>query len=350
MGRSPEHKIWLDRYAETLGFGWLSGKLPGDVPPSYLYAIILILLIDPLLSLWSYVGGYRVVYLDNPYFVLQPLALVTAVYASRSLMASYDAVMDEMDIERRASDDEREDILDIVPGWLPWSLFVLGVSIEYMVVASIGLSKIYQTGGPAGLIAWLLVNPLVWVPIAIQFFSVYISIEFLAPWRLVNSGVGIHFMDPEGLGGLRPIGELIKQAYYYMMAGLVAYALILYHPLVEISGPGPTSFTNVTFTTIWLVSIGTVAFAVFTLHRFMHREKREELDNLRQQVRDYVENPYDVADYTVPDDREEEVAELRRRMELVSSTSEYPATFSIWSQLLLAVVIPKAVQLLLSYM
>lgn len=29
--------LWLDRIARMLGFGWLSERIPGDLPPSYLY-------------------------------------------------------------------------------------------------------------------------------------------------------------------------------------------------------------------------------------------------------------------------------------------------------------------------
>lgn len=35
---------WLDRFARTLGSGWLAGRVPGTLPPSYPYAIVSIVL------------------------------------------------------------------------------------------------------------------------------------------------------------------------------------------------------------------------------------------------------------------------------------------------------------------
>jgi hypothetical protein len=153
-------------------------------------------------------------------------------------------------------------------------------------------------------------------------------------------------MDPHGVGGMRPLGELVKRAYYYIVVGLVAYALITYAPLVESAPVNATAGT--VFTAVWVLSVATVAFAVLTLHRFMHREKREEIRRLERRLHDHVENPYDVAEYAVPEDESDAVEDIQQRIERVSATSEYPATFSIWSQLLLSIVIPKAVQLLLA--
>jgi hypothetical protein len=55
-----------------------------------------------------------------------------------------------------------------------------------------------------------------------------------------------------------------------------------------------------------------------------------------------------VTEYTIEDGKKKESEDIRRRIEQVSSTSEYPAAFNSWSQLLLSVAIPKAAQLLLS--
>jgi hypothetical protein len=38
----------------------------------------------------------------------------------------------------------------------------------------------------------------------------------------------------------------------------------------------------------------------------------------------------------------------RERLNLVTATREYPATFTMWSQLLVGVMVPKALQMALS--
>jgi hypothetical protein len=338
--------LWLDRLARRVGFGRLSRRLPGDVPPSYLFAVILVGTIVPTINAYAYLTGDPVVYIENPLFVLQPLAIVGGVFGARALRRRYHRVAQEMNLEERAADPEP--LLDIVPTWLPSVLFAAALlQIAARVWALGGFAAIYRDGGLTMVVGWGILNPL-WSVLAVQFVAVYIAIEIIVPWRLYNSDIGVDFLDPEGLGGLRPIGELVKHAYYYMVAGLIAFALVVYGPVVSAASWGPTATTSVVFTVIWLGTVATVAFAVFVLHQFMREEKRRELHRLDRMFRESVDNPWDIKRYDVDEKKQAFVDELQRRTETVSATREYPATFSIWSQLLISIVLPKAVQLLLA--
>ncbi|WP_335999796.1 hypothetical protein [Halorientalis halophila] len=347
MQRSDATEIWLDRFARRLGCGWLADRLPGDLPPSYVYAIVTVGLLSIAHTTWKYFAGYPMTYVRNPYMLAQPVVLFAAVYGSRRLTMRARRALDEMAVAERASDPDA--LYDVVPEWLPWLFFVVGAVFGLVrAVVAVGLPTIVETTGYPGLVAWLVINPFVFTPIGAQFLAVYLSVEVRLPWRLSRSDVGIDFLDPEGLGGLRPVGELVKHAYYYLAVGLVAFALVLYSPFVDTPLYGATAFTGAVFTAAWVVTIASVAFAVLVLHRFMHREKRAELRRLTALVNDSVEDRWDVAAFSIPDERREEVERLRHRMDMVSATNEYPATFNIWSQLLLSIAIPKAVQLLLA--
>lgn len=338
--------LWLDRLARHIGFGWLSRRLPGDIPPSYLFAVILIGTIVPTLHIYAYLTGNSVVYIENPLFILQPLALIGSVFGARALRRRYHRVTQEMKLEQRT--DDPEPLLDIVPNWLPWILIIGALlQIAARVWALGGFAAIYRERGITAVIGWSIVNPL-WSVLAAQFVAVYLAVELIAPWRLYKSDIGVDFLDPEGLGGLRPIGELVKHAYYYMVVGLIAFALVVYGPIVSAPSWGPTATTSIVFTVIWLGTIATVAFAVFTLHLFMRKEKRLELHRLNQILRETIDNPWDIKAYEVGEDQQALVDELQRRIDTVSATQEYPATFSIWSQLLISIILPKAVQLLLA--
>jgi hypothetical protein len=341
-----DQDLWLDRVARVLGFGRLSAVLPGQIPPSYLYAGVLIFIIDVVLNVRAYLTGEYVVYLENPFFVFQPLTLLCAAYGARALRSRYHQVMHEMDIPSRASNDTR--LLNIVPYWLPWAFFAFLIGVNFIRVASYGGPiALYQNRGLSELIGWLVANP-IWATIASQFLAVYLSIVVLSPWRIWRSDVGINFLDPEGLGGLRPIGELIKHAYYYQVAGLIAFALILYTPGLSIPDLERTAATNLFFTIAWIGAVATIAAGVFMLHRFMHQEKRHELLRLKKIKQKHIKNKWNIAEYTITDDKESLISEIDDRMELVSNTNEYPATFSIWSQLILSIVLPKAFQLAIS--
>ncbi|WP_142985086.1 hypothetical protein [Halorubrum cibi] len=251
-----------------------------------------------------------------------------------------------MDVSERASDPER--LIQIVPNWLPWGLFLVTVAVTYIRVLSLGGPvAVYRDYGLSGFLGFTVANP-IWLSIAAQFLAVYVSVVLLAPWRLWRSDVGIHFLDPERLGGLRPLGELIKHAYYYLAAGLIALALVIYEPILSDPTVEITAATNLFFTLAWVGTIATIAFGVFILHRFMHREKRRELHRLEQARRQHTEDPWDVATYSVPRDNRDIIDDIQHRMSLVSETREYPATFSIWSQLLLSIVLPKAIQMFIA--
>lgn len=342
-----EEDLWLDRLTRNLGFGWIGDRLPGSPSPSVAYTITMLLVVPPVMNYMSYRIGEPIIYLNNPYFILQPIVLFGAAVGAQSLRRRYHTVMQEMQIRDRASNPDR--LIDIVPRWLPWGFFLTAIVFNFgRVAARGGFGVIYSESGLPGVIAWGVLNPFIWAAIASQFLAVYLSIQLLGPWRLYHSDVGVHFRDPEGLGGLRPIGELLKHAYYYMVAGLIAYALIAYPPFISPEDWEVTAVAATSFTIAWLGTIATVGFGVLILHRFMHREKRQALQTLEAQANQYIENPWDIAEYEIPEANRSRVEDILARMDRVSATNEYPATFSIWSQLLISIVLPKAAQLALA--
>ncbi|RLM63211.1 hypothetical protein DVK05_07935 [Halorubrum sp. Atlit-8R] len=346
IGEPFDEDLWLDGLARKVGMGHLSDALPGSVPPSYLYALVTIGVLELVLGAYSYAIGEPVIYLQNPFFLLQPIGLLAAVYGSRSLRRRYHEVTVEMRIRNRTDDPER--LTNVIPSWLPWTVFLSVVAVNYVRLFALGGPvAVYQDANLAAVIGWTVANP-VWASIATQFFTVYVAVTLIAPRRLRDSDVGVDFLDPEGLGGLRPIGELVKHAYYYVVAGLVAIGLVLYGPAIVGIEWERTTATNLIFTTVWLSSVATVGYAVFTLHQFMRDEKRRELHRLRAMEERLVEDRWGVGFQRASSEKQGVLEGVRRRMERVSATQEYPATFSIWSQLLLSIVIPKAVQLVVA--
>lgn len=331
-------EIWLDKAVRPLGFGWFAEQLPGDIPPSVLYAGLIVVVTNAFNLSYTLATGGDLIYTTNPYYALEIILLPSAVVAAHSLHREYDRAMDEMDVAARMTNPER--LLHIVPRWLPWSLFVIAVGLQILFPGPV------STYGVTAMLDNFVVLPFVYTPIVVQFFTIYFSIEVLAPIRLWQSDMGIDFLDPEGVGGLRPIGELIKKSYYYIAIGLVGYALITYAPFID-WGWTVSAEANVLFTLIWVITIAVVAFGVFMLHRFMHREKRQEIRELKAELQEHIEDPYDVKSYNIPQEKESTVEDLRERITKVNNTSEYPATFNIWAQLVISIVLPKTFQVLL---
>ncbi len=333
-------ELWLDRFAQYLGVGYLISQTRLTLPPSYLYTIVTVVGWT-LISIGAEVFLFQntPIYIRNPYFLFQPVVLIAGVYGARSLNRSYLRAIDEMDLRKRSSNPEQ--FVDLIPNWLPWGIFAVAAGLQI-----IRTYADFADFTAVGVVANGIVFPFVYAPIIVQFLIVYVTIEFLFPWRLYQSDVGVHFLDPHRVGGLRPIGELVKKAYYYVVGGLISYALITYGP--GLSGWNVSTAAGAIFTIVWLSTITSVAFAVLLLHRLLHRQKREELHRLESKLYEHIENPWEVREYTVQEDATETVEDIRKRIESVRSTREYPATFSIWTQLLLSIVIPKALQLFLA--
>jgi hypothetical protein len=337
---SEEQELWLDQFARYMGFGRLTALISPSLPPSYLYAFVTVLgWTVTSVSADLLLFDNTPIFIRNPYFLLQPLILIVGVYGAHSLNRSYLQAIDEMQLRERSSDPEQ--FGDLIPRWLPWGIF--GIAAILQLIRTYVNFADFTT---VGVVANGVIFPFVYAPIIVQFSIVYVTIEFILPWKLYHSDVSIHFLDPHGVGGLRPLGELVKKAYYYIVGGLIAYALITYAPGVE--GWEISVTANAIFTGLWLTTIATVAFAVFLLHRFLHREKQKELRKLEADLHKHIENPWEVREYTVEHEATEIFEDLRQRIDTVSSTREYPATFSIWTQLVLSVVIPKALQLFLA--
>jgi hypothetical protein len=263
---SNNSDLWLDQFARYFGVGYLIDRTDSTVPPSYFYAIVTVVgwtLIS--VGIETFVFQNTPIYVRNPYFLLQPVVLIGGVYAAHSLNRSYLEAIDEMDLRKRSSDPEQ--FVGLIPNWLPWTVF--GVAAALQLIRTYADFADFTT---VGVVANGFVFPFVYAPIIVQFLIVYLTIEFLFPWRLYQSDVGVHFLDPHGVGGLRPIGELVKKAYYYVVGGLIAYALITYGP--GLNGWDVSAAAGAIFTSVWLTTVATVAFAVLVLHRFLHQKKR----------------------------------------------------------------------------
>jgi len=108
---SPD--LWLDRVTRMIGFGWLAERIPGDLPASYLYTIVTVVVSNVLTISYSILNNIPLIYRENPYFAIQPFILVGAIYGAHTLQVAYHNAMTEMRIRERA--DNPESLLDPVP-------------------------------------------------------------------------------------------------------------------------------------------------------------------------------------------------------------------------------------------
>lgn len=347
--RTPVGRVLEDR------LNWVSQRLPLFPDPLIAYALLVVFCEVIVLQTMRVLEGYPPFFLVSPLWLLRPVILIGGAIVTRQLHRSYGLAIEEMALSERVDDPTRFERL--VPPKLAWGLALVGVAFTIgNALFVVGIPTLL-TWSVADRLHWLVIVPFGYVPVFAMFLSTYLSVELILPYRIDSSDqLGLYYHDPENLGGMRPIGELMKHAYYYLLVGLVLYAIALYGPYIlqgifaweggSVVEPG--LMTNVLFTAVWAVSVGVMMYGIHRIHRFMHREKRERLKKLDEFARDHIDQPWSVEEFAIPEESQDTYDDIRSRMDLVSATKEYPATFTMWVQFGVGVLIPKAIQVLLS--
>lgn len=347
MHTSPEPLF--NTFADRIGLDRISASIPGSPSPLVCWAGFWVTL-TATIQAYKYYNGFTVSYLNNPATILGDLQILLAAVAVGYLYKRCNTVLEQIDFRERTT--EPQSFFPIIP--TRWQVLIYVVAIAYTFVTFFllkGVETLTQVGGFAEIIFAAVVAPVGYATVTAEFVGIYIGIMFLLPRRIKQKDFKLHFLDPEGLGGLRPVGELMKTTYYFIILGLIIWLFIVYGPFImgqflETPFSRPGFIINSAFTGAWLLSIATMAYGLSQLHLYMKSEKRKELTRLDRQAREHTENPFDLQAYNVTN--EDKFEDLRTRMEYVNATNEYPTTFTMWSQILISLILPKAIQMILS--
>ena len=79
------------------------------------------------------------------------------------------------------------------------------------------------------------------------------------------------------------------------------------------------------------------------MHQFMMRKKTKRIQELQADLKDTIQNPYDIRSSQVTDQEAMEVNE--RQLSKVRATRTYPTTFTMWSQIAISVLLPQVLQI-----
>lgn len=341
---------WLDTLSTHLGVELLIDRLPYDVAPSVLFVSVFLFVDAIALQIFKEVTGGSATVFRNPFWLVIPVGMLAAVLVTRSLQRRYQRALSEIRIEQRTSQQAEFELL--IDDRFRWGIFIVGA---VLIIANsyffIGIPVILRSDGLAGLFGNFVIVPFVYVPVTTDFIATYLGLQLVLPRRIRDSDLELDFLDPQGLGGLRPVGELVKHSYYYTMLGMIGFALFIYGPWVFdnsiVSPVRPSPVVDAVFTVGWLTTVGTLAYALYVFHRFMNYEKRKRLFEIDQQYRELIENAWNITDHRRPREKRDQIEELENRMERVTNTREYPATFAMWTQLIIGIILPKGIQLLL---
>jgi len=348
-----EEELLIERIADRLGFDRLAERFPGDVYPPYLLVAVALVIEYGVVDGYNYFVAGTASVATDPISIVTAFGLVLAVVGIRWMRDSYAEAIASLRVsQQKASAGPGSEIAFeyVVPVRLKLAAYAGGVALLlYNHFVLLGIPTLLEIQGPVGTVVYnFTLQPLVYVPLIVEFGLLYVGIHFLLPHRILKADLDLFFYDPRRMGGFAKVGRLLKRSYYLFTAGLVLYFVLIYgvtllDDLVRSPYPDPTPALAVMFSVLWVLGVGSIAHSMYRIHTLMSAKKEREIERIERQLRDLLDDPYDIQGATIAG--HERTEEIQHRLEQVRSTREYPSTFTMWTQVGISVVLPQALQL-----
>lgn len=340
--------LLVERIAAVLGFDRLAASLPGDIYPPYLYLTAFVLLDFGVVNSYIHLtGGASHVLLDSPYVAVAPVGLLLAAVGIRYFDRRHADAIEALPLHDLGDGDAAE-FSRLVPFRTKFAVYAVAVVGMYAnIVWNVGLGNIIAAEGGPSLVNWLFVWQVGYFPFVVEFALMYLGIHVLLPRRIATADVSMFFYDPRNMGGFAPVGQLLKRSYYVYTAGLLLYFVLTYGSvLFSFGGTVPSKpgvVTALFFSGAWVGGVLSIAYSMLTMHRVMAGEKEQRIRELETEIEEIIDNPYDINNSEVTD--EQRLKDIDRRLQEIRDTRVYPATFTMWSQIGISVLLPQALNL-----
>jgi hypothetical protein len=335
-----DERSLIEFFATLFGFGKLSAALPArDIYPPYLFVGFFAVLDLAVLQVYVHLTGGTHILIEGPNVVAGYAAVVLGVYGVQYMSRGYEDALSAIRIGDRIDLDENDQFLRTVSWRTKVVVYVVALVLLYA-------NTILNVGVPNQVTAINLVFTweFVFLPVIVEFALTYYSIHFLLPRQIKNADLSMFFYDPRNMGGLAAIGELLKRSYYLYTGGLLLFFFLVYGTVfLSTGGYVPGLFEFVFFSSAWLVGLLSIGYSMYSIHQFMSGEKEKRIRELEDELHTALENPYDINNSRIVD--QEQLDDARRRLEQVRDTRVYPATFTMWSQIAVSVLLPQLLQL-----
>ncbi|WP_262180091.1 hypothetical protein [Haloarcula laminariae] len=331
----------LVEYIATLfGFSRLSAALPGrDIYPPFLLVGFFSFLDVAVLQVYVHLTGGTHILLVTPNIAAGYVAVLLGVYGTRYMSRRYEEALATIRTQERVGSADMDQFRRIFSWRVKVAIYLVAVVVLYA-------NTFLNVGVPNRVTAinYLFTWEFVFLPVIVEFALTYYGIHFLLPRRIKNIEFNLFFYDPRNMGGFAAVGQLLKRSYYIYTAGLVLFFVLVYGPvLLPVSGYEPGLFELVFFSTAWFVGLLSIGYSMYTMHQIMSAEKEQRIRELEADLHEALENPYDIRNAKVVD--REQFDDARERLEHVRNTRVYPATFTMWSQIAISVLLPQLLQM-----
>lgn len=344
MSTGGETELYIERAARFLRFDRIATRFRSSFVSGPLLLVWFLLFVDvPVLSTISYLSSGGVYT-----FKLWPLVPLGLTIAVLTLLWLRDAYVDTVEaLPSRGPKADRDALKRLVTARHRRAFLLLwwGGYLGNIVLAP---EAFFEFLAIEGLVIGLLKQAIIfggYVPILAEFTALVVTVHVLFPLELWRREYPLDFSDVAGFGGLRAIGVLLKYTTSVYYVGLVFYTVAMLAPVyVSTSYPDPTSLQIVLFPFLWGAGLVLYAVPVLVINRHVTAEKRRELERIQRELRGL--DPAD-EDFPYVDPPQEIIPEYTYKfleLQQIHNTRDYPTNVSILQDIVVAALLPLAVQ------
>jgi hypothetical protein len=318
-----------------------------DIYPPYLMLVIFFFIDLVIVNTYKLMTGYEHILLANPTAIAGPIGILLSAVGIRYMSSDYSDAIKYIHRHNRGPETELEGLKKLASLRTKWVVLGIAVVSQYVFILFIGgIGPTIEFEGPAGLVNILFVHEFGYLPFIAEFAVLFFSIHFLLPKYIKDADINLFHYDPRNMGGFAKIGQLLKRSYYVYTTGLLLYFVLLYGPFIfsfnkTMAKPGLTIVLF--FSIAWLMGLVSIAYSMFRMHQIMATQKEQRIRELEQEMEKVIDQAHDINSSRITDN--EKFDDIQIRLEQVRNTKVYPATFTMWSQIGISVLLPQALNL-----
>lgn len=350
-GADQEFTFWVERFARLTRVNHLSAIVLGDQRYApYVIVLLGTVLERPIPTAFNYFLGKSelIPFLwwkwPGVLWWLIPAVLVFSVVFLRLLRNRYDRAI-------HIAGKSRDSTPIVEPGFslgLQSVTLVFGL-VGYGIWLSTAFNQLFATNPIYTIIRWGFIIPFIYVPIATDLAAAYLHVELVLPLRIRKAEVELDFSDPRRLGGMYPVGRVMR---FTAMAAFIALSLytiywsVGFTLLPTLTPPADRHSILVVFVIVWALSIIVPTAGVYLIHQRMAASREAQLNGVLSRTRELGDDK-EVFPYTSPGNESERQIYLEEyvKLDLVERTRTVPFNVAYTWELIIGALFPVTLQI-----
>lgn len=347
----------IEIIAEKLQAKRLSDALPGSrIYPPYLLVAIGLFIEYGIFDVYNYLFSGKSSFIAQPNTLAIPAIAILGVVGLRYINDGYANSVVKLGIEEEYAtidDKDRKRFEGLVSFRIRVIAYIVTLVLYYAFVeAAISFSGLVEISG-IGLVLYgqLVSYPLIIIPILVELTLSYVAIHVVVPRRLAQADFDLFFYDPRNLGGFEPVGQLLKRSYYIYTGILLlwffqTHAPVILNEFLTSPYPPPGPIFQTILSGAWIVGVVSIGYSMYRVHKIMKVKKEERIQQLGEEIKNSLHDPYDAHPENIDDPDRYEKA--RETLAQVKNTKTLPTTFKMDSQIIISILLPQTLNMIVS--